>query len=184
MSKLQSMSRVCARVAVLTVALALGGCYLSETPLIQPQNADYPFQSITFISVSDETESDDPDRITLVRHGDAYVELNKEDEETYLFALVEDGVLIGQLTAEEDDDKLGVLYAVVQIENDQVMTILSPICDDTPADILAAAGIIKTDKQYADECLISSLDQLKTLARMLVGTDIKRETYRIVELTK
>ena len=184
MSKLQLPSRACALLTTLIVALALAGCFVSESPLIKPQNTDYPFQSITFISATDEGSSDDPDRITLVRRGDAYVEQNKEDEETYLFALVDDGLLIGQITVEDDDGKLGVLYAIFQVADDQIMTILSPICDDTPAEILAEAGIVKTDKQYADECPIASLDQLKTLARLLIDTDIKRETYRIVDLTK
>ena len=180
---LTRIRRVLGSMAFAAIGLALAGCFTSETPLISPQNADYPFQRIAFISLSDEKEGGDADQITLVRWGDAYVERNKQDKGRYLFKQVEDDLYIGQIS-EEDDGELELLYGVVHIQNGTLMSILAPTCDSVSTGVLKAAGIVRTEKKYVDECTVASLDQLKALARHLVGTGIKRETYRIVELVK
>ena len=180
---LARMRRVLGLMAFAIIALALAGCFTSEIPLISPQNADYPFQRITFVFISDGGEGGDAKRTTISREGDAYVELNGQDRVRYLFMQVADGLYIGQIS-DEDDGELELMYGIVQIQNETVMSILAPTCDAVSEDMLAAVGIVKAEEKYLGKCTAASLDQLKALARLLVGTDIKREDYRIVELVK
>ena len=184
MADLKLLSRAWAAMAVLIIAVVLSGCISSKTPLISPQNADYPFQRITFIALGDKDKGKEADRITLLRPGDVYVELNKEDAERYLFKRVADDLYIGQVSEMDDEGELQLLYGVVQIRGETEMNILSSMCDEVPEDVIKATGIVKTKGAHFDECTVASLDQLKTLAGLLVDTDVERQAYRIVELVK
>ena len=167
---------------ILTAVTILRGCFVSNTPMVTPKNADYPFERITFISVLD---SDDiKEEVTLVRDGDNYVELGREDEGQYRLAKVETDLFIGQVIEVNDDGENEVLYGVVYIENNNTFHIIAPTCDLAPEDLLKAAGIKKTETQYVGECGITSLDQLFAFARLVVKTDTKRDTYRIVKIEK
>ncbi|MBZ0215090.1 MAG: hypothetical protein K8F25_00930, partial [Fimbriimonadaceae bacterium] len=101
------------RLAILAAILMLTGCFTSQSPLIHPENADFPFQSITFVSVSESGEN--PEEINLTRDGDAYVELTREDEGQYLLVKVDTDLYVAQLTEANDDGELEVLYGVVQV---------------------------------------------------------------------
>lgn len=188
MPDVQSVNRALAVIAVLAVTLAitlaLSGCISSVTPLISPQNADYPFQRITFIARGDEDQGKDAVEITLFRQGDVYVELNKDSAEHYLFKRVAEDLYIGQMSETDDEGELQLLYGVVQIQAKTGMNILSSMCDEVPEDALKATGIVKAKGEHFDECTAASLDQLKTLAGLLVDMDVERQAYRIVELVK
>ena len=74
------------------------------------------------------------------------------------------------------------LYGIVHLKNDQELSVVAPLCQDVPDDLLEMAGIAKSDD--ASTCLVPSLAQLATLAGLVVETDISRASYRIVELVR
>jgi len=175
----KTISQIWRPLVSVTAALALAGCFTSATPVITPQNADYPFKSITFFASDD----DDKEHYTIARRGDVYVEpSNADDDEQYLVVTVAEGLYAGQFMERDDEGELETLYGIVQMTDKDTMTIFSTICDHLPADILTAAKVEKVDGEYGDTCRITSLDQLKTLARLLIDSDVRRQTYRIVEL--
>ena len=174
--------RVLCQTGIGIITFALAGCFTSENPFITPDNADYPFQSITFVNVGEPAEEEE--QITIIRNGDTYVEQAEGDDSQYHLVRIALDMYVAQLAEEGYKGKVKFLYGVVQIENGTTMNILNPTCEHTPEDILAAVSIEKTDKQFTGECKITSLDQMIDLARLLVKTDIKREVYRIIKLVE
>ncbi len=169
---------------LVVIALFLGGCFTSKMPLIMPDSADYPFQSITFYVVDDAAGEDPAKRITLLRQGDVYVEALKEDEGQYLFTKIAENLFIAQISQAKNDGEIELIYGIVQVRNDTDFVVLSPVCENVPEDLLGRTGIVKIEQKYMDECRISSLDQLEELARLLIGSEVERDIYRIVELVR
>lgn len=77
----RSVLRLAALTVLVLLASALGGCFVSDRPLIDTADAAFPFQRLVYKSV----ESDDI--ITLIREGDVYLGTSREEPETlaYLF---------------------------------------------------------------------------------------------------
>ncbi len=169
--------RCLVQIFVLSATLLLAGCFVSEAPLIGPGNAVYPFQSMVLYDAS----GDEEDTATLARRGDVYVDLAGEDEGQYMLAAIDDDLYLAQMRVQDDTGKVSWIYGIVQFAGDEFF-ILSPLCRDAPEGALNSAGIGKGGD--GNFCTISSLDQLEALARIVVGSDIERATFRILELVR
>jgi hypothetical protein len=93
---------------VLTAAgLLLAGCFVSETPLIAPGDAAFPYQEIAF------TQSDGED-VTLVREGDDYAMSTSEGKVLLRFQPIRDNYYVAQMGS--DDPSEGWLFALIEVD--------------------------------------------------------------------
>jgi hypothetical protein len=93
---------------VLAVAgLVLAGCFVSETSLIAPGDAAYPYQEIAF------TQADGED-VTLVREGDDYAMTTSEGKVLLRFQLIRDNYYVVQMGS--DDPSEGWLFALLDVD--------------------------------------------------------------------
>jgi hypothetical protein len=177
MIALKPIRRALAQIFLLSATLLLGGCFVSKSPLISPDNAVYPFQSITLY----EESGGEDGAVTLTRSDDVYLDVSGEDKSEYLLAEIDENLYLAQMRVEDDDDGVSWIYGIVQFQGDKFQ-ILAPLCSDVPEDALNSVGIVKgADENF---CTISSLEQLEVLVNFVVGTDIERTTFRIQELIR
>ncbi len=177
MSVLKPFRRFAVQTIFLLATLLLGGCFVSQAPLIGPENAVYPFQSITLY----DTSGDEGDTTTLALRDGVYVDVAAVDEGQYLLVEFDTNLFLAQMRIENDDNEVSWIYGIVQLQDEEFF-ILAPVCGDAPQEMLDKVGIEKDDD--GDICAVSSLAQLDAMARLVVGTDIERSTFRIVELVR
>jgi hypothetical protein len=96
------------------LAMALGGCFISETPLIGAEEAVFPFETISYKQGNEEKPAE------LVRDGDTYVIPDPEGKVRVevRFKDLGDGLYLAQMSGEEDG-KLSILYAVLKVDFDK-----------------------------------------------------------------
>ncbi len=177
MIALTPIRRALTQILFLSVTLLLGGCFVSKSPLINPDNAVYPIQSITLY----EESGGEDGTVTLVRSGDVYLDVSGEDESEYQLLEIDENLYLAQMRVEGDDDGDSWIYGILQFQGDKFQ-ILAPLCRDVPESELNSIGIAKGADEYS--CAISSLEQLEMLANLVVGTDFNRATFRIQELIR
>ena len=161
-------SLICVSLAPL---MLLAGCFASETPLIEADEAVLPAETSMVVCM----EEDDP-CLTLARHGDGYlVEAPREDEpdlQVRFAPLIQAGgrqVYIVEGRIEEDDDYI-YSYGLARrfLEPDargatlQVAGLDCEALDEATLDTFQAnGGVIEGGKVMT--CLPVSLDQLKAV---------------------
>jgi hypothetical protein len=94
------------------LAMALGGCFISEEPLIGAEEAVFPFETLTF------KEGDATKPFNLVRDGDAYINPEDKARLKVLFKDFGDGLYLAQISGEENG-KRGSFYAVLRVDFDR-----------------------------------------------------------------
>lgn len=164
------------RVAVLVLAaVVLQGCFVSTAPLMTADQADFPFQKLTFKS---ESKS-----VTLTRDGDLYRIKEDDDAPTYLFKKIGENLYIGQAAGKNKKGKPETVYGIVERRGSHV-EIRLPTCSDADEADLKKAGIKKLDKWFVDQCQITDLEQMKQLAMAIKSKDVKIQQLTIVSITK
>ncbi len=101
------MGRFLRGLVLAAVGVMLAGCFISETSLIEPGEAAFPFQEIAF-SMSDGEEA------TLVRDGDNYVMATGEDKVLLRFQAIRDNYYAVQIGS--GDAAEGWLFALMEVD--------------------------------------------------------------------
>lgn len=96
----------------LILLAGLAGCFASKDRLILPHEADFPFQSMTFVA------ADGEEQVTLVRRDDGYVSTKEDSKEVILFKLIEADTYVGQMSFASDGG-LAQLYGVIRFAPDR-----------------------------------------------------------------
>ncbi|WP_143435222.1 hypothetical protein [Henriciella aquimarina] len=165
------MTRLTARILPLLAGLALTGCFVSETPLIEPEAAVLPAEGGLVVCL----EAEDP-CLTLMRQDDGYlVEAPREEEgdlHVRFAPLIQAGgrqVFIAEAGVQTEDGTF-YMYGLARrmLEPDargatlQVAGLDCEELDETAlAGFEAGGGRVETDKMT--ECQPASLDQLKSV---------------------
>jgi len=103
--------RLLRSLSVILFAQWLAGCFISEAPLIGPQDAAFPFETITY------REPGSPIETTLTHEGDAYLVRSSDSSEIaqMRFRDLGDNLYLAQITGEDRNGKLSTLYGVVRL---------------------------------------------------------------------
>jgi hypothetical protein len=90
--------------------LALAGCYASDTPLITPDHAAFPYQSITYTRVGEAVQ------LTIAHQGDAYVSTDDRNFFTdVVFQPVSGPYYVAQFHVNSEGND-GYLYGLVKVD--------------------------------------------------------------------
>lgn len=96
--------------AIAALCMALAGCFVSEAPLIGPEDAVFPVERLTFRSVEGDGEVQ-----TLAREGDAYRFTAGDESDAFAFVRLrevgENQYVAALWAPPEIDEKVPVLYA-------------------------------------------------------------------------
>ena len=98
-------------IIVVLFGLTLSGCFKSDIPFVSPEEADFPFQRLTYEIVGED------DRVTLVRVGDGYVAPNEQGDSSLRLKLLGNGIYLLQAKIEDSDGPY-YLYALAKLETD------------------------------------------------------------------
>jgi len=101
------MRRFLSGLVLAATGLVLAGCFVSETPLIAPGDAAFPYQEIAF------TQSDGED-VTLVREGDDYAMGTSEGKVLLRFQPIRDDYYVVQMGSEDPAE--GWLFALLEVD--------------------------------------------------------------------
>ena len=101
------MHRFLSGLALAAVGLMLSGCFVSQTSLIAPGDAAFPYQQIAF------TQADGED-VTIVREGDDYAMGTSEGKVLLRFQLIRDDYYVVQMGS--DDPTEGWLFALLKVD--------------------------------------------------------------------
>ena len=104
--------------AVTLVSLSLAGCFRTALPLIAPGEADFPFETLTYV------ETDGGDEITLVRAGEAYRPANEDTEDRVAFKSLGPDLYLVQLLSMESGEP-DYLYGLIKVSPDRSGFIMS-----------------------------------------------------------
>lgn len=96
-------------VAVMLLAAGLSACFSSEQPLVGPDQAVFPYETIVFASEN----GGDPQ--TLVHRGDAYIAEADGPELRMRFMPIGDGFYVAQAAGEDGDESVR-LYGIVKLD--------------------------------------------------------------------
>ncbi|MEQ8697464.1 MAG: hypothetical protein RLT05_12985 [Bauldia litoralis] len=93
----------------LLAAASLSGCFTSDAPLIDQDEADFPFEAIVY-------QGEGRDEVqTLIRKGDAYVVEPADIEMRVRFLAVGDDTYVA-LAEGSDGDETAVLYTFLKVD--------------------------------------------------------------------
>lgn len=162
------------RVLVLGLAVLLGGCFVSTTPLITPEIAVYPIADGTVFEVTGRPFRDEPPAksvVTMTRDGAFYVhtEVRGEDEtipSRGLMVPLDEGRFIAMAEIEE-----GFIYALFQADGatykrfDLMCGALKEAA--TAAGKTLADFAVSQEKDESD-CTFATLDGLKAAVALIV----------------
>ncbi len=95
--------------ALFVAVFALSGCYTSDEPLISLKDADFPFQSLTYV------QGDNSSEITLVRGDDGYRSEPDDDSGPVLLKEMAENTYLAQAVTGEG----ALLYAVITVSPDR-----------------------------------------------------------------
>jgi hypothetical protein len=167
------MRRIRGIMFALLAPLALAGCFTSETPLIGPDDAVFPFETIVFRSM------DRPDdRQTWTHEGDIYRFAPDGGDEALSVRLkpVEDDLFVVQMEGPTDKPP-AVLYALLKVDRD-AMTAESHSAI-MPDDFEPSPGL----SQRKDMVWIDDLDAYVAYARSRMEAGVPADVvYKIISL--
>jgi hypothetical protein len=154
------------------LAMALGGCFISEQPLIGAGEAVFPFETLSYKQGSEEKPAE------LVRDGDTYVIPDPEGKVRVevRFKELGDGLYLAQMSGEEDG-KLSILYSVLKVD-----------FDNKTAESHKAVGKDEFVRDGLRKCgestlCIDNLDVYLDLARSAIAAGEKPDvTYTILSM--
>jgi hypothetical protein len=128
-------SRLIQSAALAFACLGLSGCFTSVEPLITPEDADYPFESLTYV------QADSDDKITLLRVSDGYRPASEQDadDRVLLKAMGEGRYVVQVLSA--DSGKARYLYGFAQVAADRSSFLLTAAVAEKADRAAVQAGI-------------------------------------------
>jgi hypothetical protein len=152
------------------LAMALSGCFISETPLVTAKDAVFPFKTISYKQGNEEKPAQ------LVREGDTYVIPDPEEKARVevLFKDLGDGLYLAQMSGEEDG-KTSMLYSVLKVDFDKKI-----------AESYKAVGKDEFVREGLRKCgdgtlCIDDLDVYLELAKSAIAAGEKPDvTYQII----
>jgi len=156
----------------LALALILGGCFESTTPLIPAANADYPFERTfhyTFYEWNKDTKVWQPSETgTISRDGDHYVQLpdiGNDQGDAFLLKSIGDNYYIAQ-----QPNKATFIYDLVRI-NGNIIYQYGMSCADEDKKFVEQGLIdsFKTDSTRGNVCAVSSLEKVARLFRAIAA---------------
>jgi hypothetical protein len=161
---------------VLALCLTVSGCFVSDAPLIGPDQASFPFERIVF-----EVDDRPGEPQVLARDGDAY-RLTSPDspDRTALLRLVAagDGAWVAQMwpPPEAGEKDIPFLYALLVVGDGGAE--VSAFAAMKPDDFVPQDGLVPCDNGVC----IGSLEAYVAYARAQVAAGTPPETvYRILE---
>ncbi len=147
--------------AVVLASLALAGCFTSERPLITAADADYPFESLTYM------RTDGGEEITLERAADGYAPTSEgETADRLLLKAMGEDLYVAQ-TAAPNSDGSRYLYGLIRVAPDRkAFVVAAGMAED--ADLEAVRGGVpglRICEQDDDTICIDSLEAYLAYAR-------------------
>jgi hypothetical protein len=103
--------------ALLLMAAMLSGCFFSDKPLISLNEAEFPFQTVTY-----EFPGED-DRVTLVRTGDAYTAPDEGGDGKLILKELAPKTYLLQVEF-DNGGKPGFLFAIARLAADEKSALL------------------------------------------------------------
>ena len=166
------MRNCCKGAIVAILAAMLCGCFQSAQPLINAQNADYPFDGTfhyTFYEWSKDSKTWSPsDTGTIKRDGDHYMQLadvGTDNGDPFFLKSIGDNLYIAQ-----QPDKSNFIYDLVRL-NGNIIYQYGLACSDEDQKF-AAQGLIdsfKPESSGSNTCVVSSLDKLTRMFRAIAA---------------
>ena len=161
---------------VLALCVAVSGCFVSDAPLIGPDEASFPFERIVF-----EVDDRPGERQVLERDGDAYRLASPDSpDRTALLRLVAagDGAWVAQMwpPPEAEEKHIPYLYALLVVGDEGAE--VSAYAAMKPNDFVPRDGLAPCDNGVC----IGSLEAYVAYALAQVAAGTPPETvYRIIE---
>ena len=177
--------------AAMLVAGLVGGCFMSEGPLLTKDNADYPFKKMTAHQTSDPKSP-----LIWVRVGDVYEVIEPDDRKssfisTFLFKKIGEDVFVGQLTTAFP---LGggasapiITYSIIKQRGNDLDTLYCGNYSDAQLSKLGITTIKGSPVGQAAEgkvCRVKSLDQLIALSKEKPAGERKIRRVKIDSVEK
>lgn len=155
---------------VVLVSTTLGGCYISDKPLVSARDAVFPYKTISY------REAKGDEIMTMKREGDSYV-MRKDGSSDRLdlrFRKIGKDLYLAQASADQDG-KPAILYAVVKVDwkrkRAESYKAVAEMSEEGP-------GLRKCG---SNELCIDDLRKYLKLAEKAVATGEPDATYEIVE---
>lgn len=173
------------RLFAIAAGLALGGCLISEAPLLDAKNGRArPLDPGLYEACEHDGEGGEPEckEIDISRDGAALYALSAEDEdETTLarFRRIARGAFLAQLNEAEDDDEYFYFIGETAGE-DFVMAMI--VCEDIPEAVRAkysARGEMEVDED-ASTCVVNTLGAATAAAKAYRAATTPESRSRIV----
>jgi hypothetical protein len=162
--------------AIALVSLSLAGCFRTVEPLISAGEADFPFETLTYV------EARGGDEITLVRAGDEYRPANEDIADRVMFKALDTNLFLVQLLSMETGEP-AYLYGLIRLSPDMksfVMAASVAAKDDLAAVRDGYAGLALCDEDPDTVC-IEELDAYKAYA-LQDKVMSKATAYRIIRM--
>jgi len=145
----------------MAACLVLAGCFTSERPLINAADADYPFESLTYM------RTDGGEEITLERAADGYFPTAEgKTADKLLLKAMGDDLYVAQVAAPNSDGSR-FLYGLIKVAPDRKAFVVGAgMAED--ADLEAVrAGVpgLRICEQDDDTICIDSLEAYLAYAR-------------------
>lgn len=160
-------------VAVAIMAVGLSACFESETELIAADEADFPFDTITY-SMPDKRE------YTLTRDGAAYTSPEEPDGPAIRLKEVAENTYVAQMS-DADDDGPYVLYGLVRVSADRKsFTLVHAVADDQAREI---AGEGRYGLRICDDGYVC-FDSIDAYTEFALETPPDEERQAVFEIVK
>ena len=174
------------RLFAIAAGLALGGCLISEAPLLDAKNGRAtPLDPGLYEACEFDGEGGEPEcnEIDISRDGAALYALSAEDEDETTFARfrrIARGAFLAQLNEAEDDDDEYFYFIGETAGEDFVMAMI--VCEDIPEAVRAkysARGEMEVDED-ASTCVAKSLGAATAAAKAYRAATKPESRSRIV----
>jgi hypothetical protein len=159
----------------LLCALALSGCFESETPLFGTKDAVYPIASGSRYKMLsfDKGVWKEGGRITITRMNDWYMakpdDGKKDDSLTFILKQWGKNYLAAARTPQNDKSFL-YDYAIIRIARSGTLYEYVPACKELHPIELQKRGLVKYEPGFIDTCVPLSFAALETAMRMTLDS--------------
>jgi len=162
--------------AIALVSMSLAGCFRTAVPLIVPGEADFPFETLTYV------EANGGEEVTLIRAGDEYRPANEDIADRVMFKALGTNLFLVQLLSMETGEP-AYLYGLIKLSPDMkgfVMAASVAAKDDLAAVRDGYAGLVLCEEDPDTVC-IEDLDSYKGYA-LQDAVMSKATAYRILSM--
>lgn len=167
------MLRLSRIIFLMSACSLLGGCFVSQEPLLTAAQADYPFPARSqFASYAFDTNKRGADG-TLTRQGDHYVFEDASGKKSILFKLVGDRLLVAQV---QTDDR----YTYDLIASDGKTAAAFNFQCDPERDMIPADRAPTGGTSFEVTCTVTSLEQVVHLFGERMAQHAKPKTKYVL----